>query len=105
MDKKEFRAVIKHYFLKGKTTTQIQAELQMAHVHSPDLAPCDFFLVPNLKIWLGGKKFASNEEVISAPNVYFVVFQPSYFLDDLNKLEHRWTNNKCIELKGDCIEK
>jgi len=32
--------------------------------HSPDLTPCDFFLFPNLKTWLGGKKFSSNEEVI-----------------------------------------
>ncbi|KYQ60730.1 hypothetical protein ALC60_00176 [Trachymyrmex zeteki] len=33
----------------------------------------------------------------------FAEFQPSYFLDGLKKLEHRWT--KYIELKGDYIEK
>ncbi|KYN04648.1 hypothetical protein ALC62_04479, partial [Cyphomyrmex costatus] len=34
MDKKEFRAVIKYYFLKGKISTQIQAELQKVHIYS-----------------------------------------------------------------------
>ena len=47
--------------------------------YSPDLAPCDFFLFPNLKIWLGGKKFSSNEEVIVAVNEYFVDFETAYF--------------------------
>ena len=37
--------------------------------YSPDLAPCNFFLFPNLKTWLGGKKFSSNEEVIVAVNI------------------------------------
>jgi histone-lysine N-methyltransferase SETMAR len=31
----------------------------------PDLAPCDFFLFPNTKKWVGEKRFASNEEVIT----------------------------------------
>ncbi|EFN69117.1 hypothetical protein EAG_00026, partial [Camponotus floridanus] len=48
-------------------------------------------------------KFASNEEVIAATNAYFTEFQPTYFLDGLKKLEHQWT--KCIDLKGDYIEK
>jgi len=29
--------------------------------YSPDLAPCDFFLFPNLKMSLVGQKFASND--------------------------------------------
>ena len=32
---------------------------------------------PNLKIWLGGKKFSSNEEVIV--NEYFADFETAYF--------------------------
>jgi len=48
-------------------------------LYSPDLAPCDFFLFPNLKTWLGGKKFLSNEEVIVAVNEYFADFETAYF--------------------------
>jgi len=44
-----------------------------------DLAPCDFFLFPNLKTWLGGKKFSSNEKVIVAINEYFADFETAYF--------------------------
>ena len=33
--------------------------------YSPDLAPCDFFLFPNLKKSLAGQKFESNGEVIA----------------------------------------
>ena len=29
--------------------------------YSPDLAPSDYFLFPNMKTWLGGKRFSSNE--------------------------------------------
>lgn len=39
--------------------------------YSPDLAPSDYFLFPNLKKWLGGKRFDSNDEVISQTRAYF----------------------------------
>ena len=71
--------------------------------YSPDLAPCDFFLFPNLKKSLAGQKFESNEEVIAATETYFADLQKMNFSDGLKKLEHRWV--KCIELKGDYVEK
>ena len=71
--------------------------------YSPDSARCDFFLFPNLKKSLAGQKFESNEEVIAATEAYFENLQKTYFLDGLKKLEHRWV--KCIELKGDYVEK
>jgi len=33
--------------------------------YSPDLAPSDFHLFPNLKKFVAGKRFRSNEEVIA----------------------------------------
>ncbi|EFN76504.1 Histone-lysine N-methyltransferase SETMAR, partial [Harpegnathos saltator] len=69
--------------------------------YSPDLAPCDFFLFPNLKKSLAGQKFESNEEVIGATESYFADLEKTYFSDGLKKLEHRWV--KCIELKGDYV--
>lgn len=82
---------------------QLRYELLPHPPYSPDLAPCDFFLFPNMKKWLGGKRFASNEEVIAATNAYFAEFDKSYYLEGLKKLENRWS--KCIELKGDYVEK
>jgi hypothetical protein len=34
---------------------------------------CDFFLFPNMKEWLGGKRFASDEQVITETEAYFAV--------------------------------
>ena len=71
--------------------------------YSPDLAPCDFFLFPNLKKSLAGQKFESNEEIIAATEAYFADLQKTFFLDGLKKLENRRV--KCIEQKGDYVEK
>ena len=71
--------------------------------YSPDLAASDYFLFPNLKKWLGGKTFYSNDEIISQTYTYLEDLEKSYFLEGIQKLEKRWM--KCIELKGDHIEK
>jgi hypothetical protein len=31
--------------------------------YSPDLAPCDFFLFPKIKLKLKGRRFDTNEEI------------------------------------------
>lgn len=82
---------------------ELRYELLPHPPYSPDLAPCDFFLFPNLKTWLAGKKFRSNEEVILETEAYFEEFQQSYFLEGLKKWQARW--EKCIALKGDYVEK
>jgi len=33
------------------------------HPHSPDLAPCDFFLFPKLKLRIKGRRFDTIEEI------------------------------------------
>ena len=65
--------------------------------HSPDLTPSDSFLFPNLKKWLGGQRFTSNE-VIAQTDSYFVDLPKLYLLNSLKKLEKRL--EKCIELNG-----
>ena len=80
---------------------ELRYELLSHPAYSPD--PSDYFLFLNLKKWLGGKRFHSNNEIISQTNTYFEDLEISYFLEGKQKLEKRWT--KCIELKGDYIEK
>lgn len=67
------------------------------------LAPCDFFLFPNVKKWLAGKKFGTNEEVIDDVNEYFTDPEKTYFLEKMKKLDNRWT--KRVALKRDYVEK
>jgi hypothetical protein len=82
---------------------QLKFELLRHPPYSPDLAPCDFHLFPNLKKWLGGKRFANDNEVIDAVNDYFADLDKSTYQSGITALEHRW--NKCIELNGDYVEK
>ena len=71
--------------------------------YSPDLAPSDYFLFPNLKKWLSGQRFSNDEEVMSAVNGYFEEQDSSYYKKGIELIEHRWEN--FIELKGDYVEK
>ena len=41
-------------------------ELIPQRAYSPDLAPSDYFLFPNLKKDIRGRHFRSNEEVVAA---------------------------------------
>jgi [histone H3]-lysine36 N-dimethyltransferase SETMAR len=71
--------------------------------YSPDLAPSDYRLFPKLKEHLRGKKFSSDEEVMSAVNEWFAEVGQSFFQEAVEMLEHRW--DKCIRVKGDYVEK
>ena len=72
-------------------------------LYSPELAPSDCYLFPNLKRWLCGRRFGSNEEVEWETEGYFGGFDVSYYLEGIEKLNDRWI--RYIELKGEYIEK
>jgi histone-lysine N-methyltransferase SETMAR len=71
--------------------------------YSPDLVPSDYFLFSKLKSDLRGKKFTSDEEVISAVLDHFKDKNSEYLFSGTQKLINR--SNKCIQKKGDYIEK
>ena len=68
--------------------------------YSPDLAPSDYFLFPNMKKDIRGRHFRSNEEVVAAVEEGQ---RQGFFSSGLMALEHRLT--KCIILEGNYIEK
>jgi histone-lysine N-methyltransferase SETMAR len=55
--------------------------------YSPDLAPSDFYVFPNLKIFLAGQRFSSNQEAIAAVERYFVDFTKNHYTDGIMALE------------------
>ena len=57
-----------------------------------DLAPSDYHLFLNLKKWLCRRRFELNEEVEWETERYFVGFDKSYYLEDIEKLKDRWTH-------------
>ena len=71
--------------------------------YSPDLAPSDFFLFPNLKKDIRGLHFRSDEEVATTVEEWVNGKDPYFFSSGLMALEHRWS--KCITLEGNYIEK
>ena len=71
--------------------------------YSPDMAPSDFYLFPKLKSNLRGTQFGSKEGVIAAVNEYLEDQENDFYLEEISKLEQRWT--RCIASKGDYIEK
>ncbi|KAG5317846.1 SETMR methyltransferase, partial [Pseudoatta argentina] len=44
---------------------EFRYELFPYPAYSLDLAPCDYFLFPNLKKWFGGKRFITREQLIA----------------------------------------
>ena len=56
--------------------------------YSPDLAPSDYYLFPNLKRWLCGRRFESNEQVEWETEGYFRGFGKSYYLEGIEKLKN-----------------
>ena len=62
--------------------------------YSPDLAPSDYFLFPNLKKDIRGRHFRSNEEVVAAVEGLVRDKDPGFFSSGLMALEHRLS--KCI---------
>ena len=70
--------------------------------YSPDLAPSDYFLFPNLKKDIRGRHFRSNEEVVAAVE-WVGDKDPGFFSSGLMALEHRWS--MCIILESNYIEK
>ena len=71
--------------------------------YSPDLAPSDFFLFPNLKKDIRGLHFRSGEEVVTAVEEWVNRKDPDFFSSGLMALEHRWS--KCITLESNYIVK
>ena len=71
--------------------------------YSPDLAPSDYFLFPNLKKDIRGRHFWSNEEVVAAVEEWVRDKDPVFFSSGLMALGHCWS--KCIILEGNYIQK
>ena len=77
-------------------------ELFLHPPYSPDLAPSDYYLFADLKKMLQGKRFYSNEEVITETNAYFEAKDKSVYKKGIEMLEKLWTD--CVAFEGDYVE-
>ena len=70
--------------------------------YSPDLAPSDYYLFKNLKIFLQGKHYTTKEDVVSAVNSFFDEKPNEFFKIGLDRLKDRW--RRCIDSEGEYLE-
>ena len=56
--------------------------------YSPDLAPSDYFLFPNIKKHLAGKQYRTDDEVISAVEDFFEDQDESFFTTGIQVLQN-----------------
>jgi histone-lysine N-methyltransferase SETMAR len=93
-----------HTAVVAKAAVKDSGFTEVAHPpYSPDLAPSDYFLFSKLKSDLRGRKFSTDEEIHAAVEAHFASKDKSYFLEGIELLVKRC--KKCIEVKGDYIEK
>ena len=79
---------------------ELHFELLLQPPYSPDLAPSDYWLFTDLKRMFPGKRFGSNEDIITEIEVYFETKDKSFYKKGIELLEKRW--NQCIHLEGKC---
>lgn len=60
--------------------------------YSPDLAPSDYYLFPNLKKMLAGNRYDSKSALTSAVNQYLRHRPGSWFAEGIRMLPGRWEN-------------
>ncbi|XP_071097976.1 histone-lysine N-methyltransferase SETMAR-like [Haliotis cracherodii] len=78
-------------------------ELLQHPPYSPDLAPSDYHLFPQLKRHLAGTHFHSDDDVITAVNNCLSDQEVDFYKSGIMALQHRW--QKCVDLKGDYVDK
>ena len=71
--------------------------------YSPDLAPSDFHLFPNMKKHLAGTHYATDDDVISAVKGFLQEQDQTFYETGIKALQKRW--KKCVDLQGDYVEK
>ena len=70
---------------------QNRYELIPHPAYSPDLAPSDFFLFPNLKKEIPGCHFQSDNDVVTAVEEWVNGKDPDFFSSGLMAFEHHWS--------------
>ncbi len=99
-----------HDNARPHTVASVQELLRTFHwcifghlVYSPDLAPSDFFLFPQLKRTLRGKCFRSDEEVKHAVNSFLRKQSTKFYRMGLEGIVT--CHCKCLDSAGNYVEK
>jgi len=70
--------------------------------YSPDLALCDFWLFPKVKMTMKGKCFESIRDIEAATTVQLKTLTKEDFQNCFRKWQERW--DKCVRCEGEYFE-
>jgi len=70
--------------------------------YSPDLVPCDFFLLPKLKLRVKGRRFDTTEEIQEESQRVLDTIPGRDFQGCFQAWQKRW--DRCIRAKGEYFE-
>jgi len=67
--------------------------------YSSDMVPCDFWLLPKLKMLLKGTRFESREDVMRNATAQLNMIPQEAFQKFFQQWQDRW--KKCVHYQGD----
>ena len=70
--------------------------------YSPDLAPCNFYVFPKVKLQLKGQRFISIEEIQAESQQVLNTLTRADFSECLQEWKNRW--DRCMQAQGDYFE-
>jgi len=70
--------------------------------YSPDMAPCDFWLFPKMKMPLKGTRFESREDIMQNATAQLYKIPQEAFQKCFQQWQDRW--KKCVHYQGDYFE-
>jgi hypothetical protein len=89
----------------SSASTQFLAKHKVAVIHHPpdshDLAPCDFFLFPKMKMKLKGRRFDTNEIQAESQTVLDTLREKDC-QEPFQKWSRRW--DRCLHAGGNYFE-
>ena len=98
--------LLHHYNAPAHTSLVVRAFLTKNNMttvphpaYSPDLAPCDFYVFPKMKLRLKGWHFLSIEEIQAESQQILNTLTPGDFNECFKKWQNRW--DRCIQAQGD----
>ena len=71
--------------------------------YSPDLAPSDYHLFMHLTKWLASQSFEDDDRLKTGVTTWFKSLAADFFDTGIRKLVPRY--QKCVEVRGDYVEK
>jgi len=71
--------------------------------YSPDLEPSDYHLFMHLKKWLASQSYEEDDRLKTDVTTWFKSLAADFFDTEIRKLVPRY--QKCVEVRGDYVEK